>query len=227
VDDFKKGQHRSVVLVFDGNRYQAKLEKTNSTANQARLMWNLDLSRAFNNKYPNVLKTGLYPELKIMKINDSEYHLEFNNKLTLHEVIERDLQTEDNNTVISGGVEGEKKLVIGTRYERNSKNREDAIEIHGLKCAVCGFDFGEAYGDAGKDYIEVHHLVPLSEKGAPQKVNPETDLVCVCSNCHRMIHRRKGQVYSVEELREKMIECGSIQEIDGQLILSRKAVLRK
>ena len=53
---------------------------------------------------------------------------------------------------------------------------------------ICGFDFEEKYGELGKGYIEVHHIKPLSEIDEEVVVNPETDLICVCSNCHRKIH---------------------------------------
>lgn len=33
------------------------------------------------------------------------------------------------------------------------------------------------------------------------EINPETDLVPVCANCHRMIHRRKDDVLTIEELK--------------------------
>ena len=35
------------------------------------------------------------------------------------------------------------------------------------------------------------------------EVNPETDLVCLCANCHRMMHRSREHVMTVEELREE------------------------
>ncbi|MDM5187565.1 HNH endonuclease [Bacillus sp. DX4.1] len=49
--------------------------------------------------------------------------------------------------------------------------------------------------------MEVHHLKPLSTIGEEVAINPKEDLVPVCSNCHRMIHRRKDNVLTVEELR--------------------------
>jgi 5-methylcytosine-specific restriction protein A len=33
------------------------------------------------------------------------------------------------------------------------------------------------------------------------EINPETDLIPVCANCHRMIHRRHDEVLSIEELK--------------------------
>lgn len=55
-----------------------------------------------------------------------------------------------------------------------------------VSCEVCGFDFERMYGDRGRDYIEVHHVVPLHISGPT--VTDLNDLVLLCSNCHRMIH---------------------------------------
>ena len=89
----------------------------------------------------------------------------------------------------------------GTRYERDPRNRLRAIDIHGLSCAACGFNFEEVYGERGKDFIEVHHIKPISTLNEKIEINPEKDLVPVCSNCHRMLHRKRDHVLTVEELR--------------------------
>lgn len=102
--------------------------------------------------------------------------------------------------------DGAVKNYYGKRYERNPENRKRAIEIHGLSCVVCGFNFEEVYGERGEDFIEVHHVKPLSTIGEEVEIDPKEDLVPVCSNCHRMIHRRKDNVLSVEELRKYLKE---------------------
>ena len=68
-----------------------------------------------------------------------------------------------------------------------------------LTCEVCNFDFEVAFGSLGKGYIECHHIEPISnyEKGKVTKIE---DLALVCSNCHRMLHR-KIETLSLEELR--------------------------
>ena len=58
----------------------------------------------------------------------------------------------------------------------------------------------------GKDYIEVHHKTPLSVNGNEvvyTEAEIENALVCICANCHRMIHRQKGVIITVEELKER------------------------
>ena len=97
--------------------------------------------------------------------------------------------------------EGKRLLRYGTVYERSKRNRDAVIRIHGTKCMVYGFDFEKTYGEIGRNFIEVHHIKPLftSEE---MIIDPETDMVCLCSNCHRMIHRIKGKILTCDELKE-------------------------
>lgn len=113
---------------------------------------------------------------------------------------------EDNTTVQESAepeshTEGRKKQYYTTRYERDSRNRKEAIRIHGTKCMICGFDYEKLYGELGKGYIEVHHIKPLASQEEEVTVSPKTDLICVCANCHRMLHRYKNYIISVDELR--------------------------
>lgn len=66
-----------------------------------------------------------------------------------------------------------------------------------IACEACGFDFAKTYGDRGADYIECHHRVPLHASGPT--TTKLADLVLICSNCHRMIHRGKPWL-TVEKL---------------------------
>lgn len=98
--------------------------------------------------------------------------------------------------------EGEMTKRYVNHYERNTKARAEAINIHGVKCKICNFDFYESYGERGKDYIEVHHLKPVSSLIESTNVNPQNDMTVVCSNCHRMIHRDQNNVLSIEEMKK-------------------------
>jgi hypothetical protein len=57
-------------------------------------------------------------------------------------------------------------------------------------CQVCGFDFKNFYGEIGNGFIEAHHTTPVSEL-QPDSRTKTTDIALVCSNCHRMLHRRR------------------------------------
>lgn len=112
-------------------------------------------------------------------------------------------EIEDKDT-IETHTEGGKKVVISFRYERSLTLRNAAFKIHGYDCAVCGFNYETAYGVWGKGFAEVHHIEPLSEKGKDtRQTNAKTDLVVLCANCHRMVHRKKAMVLSIEELQTK------------------------
>jgi 5-methylcytosine-specific restriction enzyme A len=97
--------------------------------------------------------------------------------------------------------EGAKFVVEVNRYERSRVNRAACVAFHGPQCQACGFDFRVTYGLIGNEVIEVHHKIPVSRMGGSYSINPQTDLVPVCANCHRMLHRRNPP-YSVQELRE-------------------------
>jgi 5-methylcytosine-specific restriction protein A len=115
-------------------------------------------------------------------------------------IIKQDLQAEMSQNA-SFYKDGEVKQYYGNRYERKTINRVRAIEIHGTTCVVCGFNFEKVYGEHGKDFIEVHHIKPLSTFDEAVEIDPENDLVPVCSNCHRMLHRKRENVLSIEELK--------------------------
>ena len=89
--------------------------------------------------------------------------------------------------------------------ERNAKTvkkkKDEFLKERGkLYCEVCEFDFGEKYGSRGDGFIECHHTKFLSDYDVPTKTKT-MDLALLCSNCHRMIHRKKPWL-SVDELRK-------------------------
>lgn len=103
-------------------------------------------------------------------------------------------------------VEGEVTEALILKRERSRRNRYLCLEIHGRKCAACGFNPSDTYGDAG-DIVEVHHLEPVSLLQLPRQYDPAIDLVPLCPNCHRLIHTKKPIPYTLEELKELLISA--------------------
>jgi 5-methylcytosine-specific restriction protein A len=101
--------------------------------------------------------------------------------------------------------EGAKFSVTINAYERNPKARAACIAHYGHVCAVCGFDFSRVYGSLGEGFIHVHHIIPIGQIGEQYEINPITDLVPVCPNCHAMIHRMEPPL-TIEELRKHIHE---------------------
>ena len=91
--------------------------------------------------------------------------------------------------------EGERQKRETNFFKRNPKLRLQAMQLHGATCIACSFDFEAKYGKAGKGYIEIHHLNPLAERAdvvsGKQILTKVEDLVPLCANCHRVVHRTR------------------------------------
>jgi predicted HNH restriction endonuclease len=74
--------------------------------------------------------------------------------------------------------------------ERNGRAAGLAKAQHGYRCQACDMTFSDVYGAIGADFIEAHHLMPLSSIDPDgERIYAPEDFAVLCSNCHRMIHR--------------------------------------
>lgn len=101
--------------------------------------------------------------------------------------------------------EGAAARVQVNRYERDPAARVVCLKQHGRRCKVCDLKFDERYGDIGEGFIHVHHIKPLGMMRQEYKINPKTDLIPVCPNCHAMLHTSEPPL-SVDELKAKLLE---------------------
>lgn len=101
-------------------------------------------------------------------------------------------------------IEERKIYCLHRSIERNSSAKK-VKKIHGLRCECCGLNFEERYGEIGKGFIEVHHLIPLSslKLGECRKYDFDKDFAVLCSNCHRMIHRQSDPS-DIDALRKQL-----------------------
>lgn len=60
--------------------------------------------------------------------------------------------------------------------------------LSSFNCCICEFNFENNYGPIGREFIEVHHTKPVASLKENEIVSID-DLIAVCSNCHRMLHR--------------------------------------
>lgn len=201
VEDYKKGDSRKVYLHINNRSFQVKLERIRSSVGQTRIMWNSDFSDYINGLFPNVLNTFEYPELKFCRLDSSNYEISFVSSIQLIYKLEYEDDILESVITTSGNKEGRKVMYYTTKYERDPVNRKEAVRIHGTRCMACGFDFEETYGERGRDFIEVHHIKPLYDINEEVVINPSTDLICLCSNCHRMVHRKRDSILSLEDLK--------------------------
>lgn len=99
--------------------------------------------------------------------------------------------------------EGEREHVEFERSHRNPTLRRRCIERWGYRCQVCGIDMAQIYGeDLGKNFIEVHHLKPISTYDESRPEDYVDNLVPLCPNCHAMIHHGAEGPLTLKQLRE-------------------------
>lgn len=167
-----------------------------------------DIRNDFNiNVYDIPERSG---KLAIFKQDElKDYLASFENHLSSETVIKAFndyiFNTEDDNISVveaTTATEGKRLYYYTSKYERKKSNRDAAIKAHGTTCFGCGFNFEDHYGERGKGFIEIHHIKPLHSLDQEVEVNAESDLIPLCSNCHRMVHRRKKEILTLEELKK-------------------------
>lgn len=99
--------------------------------------------------------------------------------------------------------EGRQRLVIHMAKERDrsiiNRKKEEARRDDKFWCEVCEFSFIQTYD---VDFIECHHIVPISE-GELRQTGLD-DLALVCPNCHRMLHKKiDGAYLSMDQLKDR------------------------
>ena len=103
--------------------------------------------------------------------------------------------------------EGVISIVQVNKYERNPLARRICIHHFGCFCNICKFDFYRKYGEWGKNYIHVHHIIPISSLKKEYIIDPENDLIPICPNCHSIIHR-KAEMLTVDQMKQIILENG-------------------
>ena len=96
--------------------------------------------------------------------------------------------------------EGSEFYQLVKRRERNPRNRLLCLSIHPPECFVCKEDPSLKYGKVASSLLEVHHIEPLCEISQPRPYDPKADLILLCPNCHRAIHKRIP-TFTPEELK--------------------------
>ena len=99
--------------------------------------------------------------------------------------------------------EGAEARVTVNAYERSSTARAACIAHYGHSCQVCDLNFERLYGEIGRGFIHVHHLVRLADIRSEYEVNPIRDLIPVCPNCHAMLHQSEPPLL-IAELRSRL-----------------------
>jgi 5-methylcytosine-specific restriction protein A len=205
VENLKKGQKVDIALKYRSSMFKAHFQ-LDPKLMRVRLFWRADFSRLLKSNFSgwyeifsnDIVSEKVPPSMRLLKLPHDAYtyEIEFINPLDIELDVDSELSEES-----EPRHEGAVREYYGKRYERDPLNRKRAIEIHGTNCTICGFDFESFYGERGRGFIEVHHVTPIASFDHEIEIDPKTDLLPVCSNCHRMIHRRKEYVLSIDEVK--------------------------
>lgn len=144
---------------------------------------------------------GNFCKVKNIK-NISDVRLLFEQLMMLFQIEE---ELTSISSAVNEFVEGRKILVEHFVRERDrslvKQKKNEALMNGSYFCEVCSFSFQKTFS---KDFIECHHIEPISEKPVNGSITELSDLALVCSNCHRMLHQKfDGKFLSVEELRNR------------------------
>lgn len=173
-------------LALDATNYKFLINGSSVTEDSSQEEWldfrlsgTMDLEKSSNSK--TSLATGLLEVLSI----------------PLELLIENSWLNEEAQV---GELEGAKNRTIVNKYERNRFNRAICLAQKGFTCQGCEMDMASTYGPIGEGVIHVHHIVPVSKMDGEARVNPLTELVPLCPNCHNIVHRVDPPL-PIEELR--------------------------
>jgi predicted HNH restriction endonuclease len=110
------------------------------------------------------------------------------------------------NLVIEEGFIRSNHTKTRTRSRKLVEKAREYFKVNNkIYCKACNFNFEDCYGEIGKGFIEIHHLKPIFayENNFEQSIQDAlSNVVPVCANCHRIIHRKKSNVLPIETLRE-------------------------
>lgn len=101
--------------------------------------------------------------------------------------------------------EGAVQQISVNKYERDRKARDACLSHYGYVCQICHMKLSDVYGAIAETLIHVHHVKPISEVGDSYTVDPISDLIPVCPNCHAVIHL-KIPPYTPQDLIDLILE---------------------
>jgi 5-methylcytosine-specific restriction endonuclease McrA len=101
-----------------------------------------------------------------------------------------DFSALENRQIVKQHIQRERSRMLAEKV----KKRDD------YTCRVCGFNAFDFYGKHGIKVAEAHHVISLSKLKNKTKTTP-ADMITVCANCHRVLHRMEGNADDYKVLR--------------------------
>lgn len=209
--DWRMNHENYYIVALSQNRSRVLLElhKINKEYDSLNIEWryrpskrdgmNEERKECFNNYYGDNIKRIEVPN----DVDSVEGFLD-----DIFDLMDKRIKSDDiifKEELKMGFPEGKLYERVHKRRERNKKlielvKKERLEKDKRLVCEICGFDFNQVYKELGKNFIEAHHIIPVSELKEGNETKKE-DLVLVCSNCHSMLHRKRPWP-TIDEIRK-------------------------
>lgn len=206
-----KGKKIEIDLIYNNKTYEGRIEIDKQNNPRCRLFWKQDLSKILNNTFPvyydavlkhKDLKLLEKPQMKFERIGDAIFIINLlidknSKKVDYHSFNE--LITNLNNQVIKSKSDYQEERIkrlsesnprpIAITVKTTVFNRNPDVIVEVLErakgiCERCSKPAPFIRTSDGTPYLEVHHIVPLSEGGEDTIENA----IAVCPNCHRELH---------------------------------------
>ena len=111
------------------------------------------------------------------------------------------------------GIENRQLVTTHILRERRSHIATLRKQKDNYVCSICGLKFMDKYGPMGSNFAEAHHKVPLSSSDKV-RLTKIKDLITVCANCHRMLHRMKGKQTDIHHLKNLVRKYKNRKSVD-------------
>jgi len=94
-------------------------------------------------------------------------------------------------------VDGKICTVLSTRYERSKILRTRCLAHFGYQCQGCKILMADRYGRIAEILFHIHHIERLADTGE-RIIDPTSDLVPLCPNCHAVVHLKTPPITLAE-----------------------------
>jgi 5-methylcytosine-specific restriction protein A len=110
--------------------------------------------------------------------------------------VDRDVIGRDFSADTTDGLPPDRRAFVRSIIARNKTLAESVKREASYRCERCG-STTPWMTNAGKPYVEVHHIIPLGDDGFDSLVN----MIAVCSDCHKQLHYSAERLALAHELR--------------------------
>lgn len=132
-------------------------------------------------------------ELGLLDIDEKDLLME---EVSKDQRYQYDINSVDSISLPTGKIPRSKPKKYGgtEKYSTNPRRARCSLENANFQCELNPSHQTFVNKKSGKQYMEAHHLVPMSKQGSFEfDIDVPENILCICPNCHRKIHLAEDQ----------------------------------